>query len=61
MRKVKTGIADFEQIEITEGLKEGEKVVTGPFTAITKTLDNGDEVQLREKNKKKGKGMNFGL
>jgi HlyD family secretion protein len=61
MRKVKTGIADFEQIEITEGLKEGEKVVTGPFTAITKTLDNGDEVRLREKNKKKGKGMNFGL
>jgi HlyD family secretion protein len=61
MRKVKTGIADFEQIEITEGLKEVEKVVTGPFTAITKTLENGDEVRLREKNKKKGKARNFGF
>jgi HlyD family secretion protein len=55
MRKVKTGIADFEQVEIREGLKEGEKIVSGPFTAITKTLQSGDEVRLREKGKKKEK------
>jgi len=51
MRKVKTGIADFEQVEIIEGLKEGEAIVTGPFIAITKTLENGDEVKLRTKDK----------
>ena len=56
MRKVKTGIADFEQVEIRSGLKEGEQIVSGPFTAITKTLQSGDEVRLREKEKKKEKG-----
>jgi HlyD family secretion protein len=56
MRKVKTGIADFEQVEIRQGLKEGEQIVSGPFTAITKTLQSGDEVRLRGKEKKKEKG-----
>jgi HlyD family secretion protein len=51
MRKVKTGIADFEQVEIMEGIKEGEQVVSGPFTAVTKTLESGDEVKIREKKK----------
>lgn len=55
MKPVRTGIADFEQIEILEGLKQGEKIVTGPFTAITKTLESGDLVRLREKKDKKSK------
>lgn len=53
MRKVKTGIADFEQVEVLEGLKEGEKIVTGPFTAITKNLEDGDEVRIKDKTAKK--------
>lgn len=53
MRKVKTGIADFEQVEVLEGVKEGEKIVTGPFTAITKTLNDGDEVRIKDKSAKK--------
>jgi HlyD family secretion protein len=61
MRKVKSGIADFEQVEILDGLKEGEKIVTGPFTAITKTLENGDDVQLRSKDQKKGKSASVDL
>jgi HlyD family secretion protein len=56
IRKVKTGIADFEQVEILTGLREGETVVTGPFSALTKTLQDGDEVRLREKKTKKEKG-----
>jgi HlyD family secretion protein len=57
MKKVKTGIADFEQIEIIDGLKSGDKIVTGPFIAITKNLENGDEVRLRSKGKKEKKGF----
>jgi HlyD family secretion protein len=36
--EVKTGIQDNTSIEITEGLKEGDEVVTAPFNAINKTL-----------------------
>lgn len=59
MRPVKTGIADFEQVEILEGVKQGEKVVTGPFSAITKTLENGDEVKIKEKKAGKSKKPEF--
>jgi HlyD family secretion protein len=51
MRKVKTGIADFEQVEIIEGLSNNEKIVTGPFSAITKNLEDGDEVRLKSREK----------
>lgn len=59
MRKVKTGIADFEHVEIIEGLKEGEKVITGPFSALTKTLNDGDEVRIKSKDKEKGKRLSI--
>lgn len=36
--EVKTGIQDNTSIEIIEGLKEGDEVVTAPFNAINKTL-----------------------
>ncbi|TNF45035.1 MAG: efflux RND transporter periplasmic adaptor subunit [Bacteroidetes bacterium] len=36
--EVKTGIQDNTNIEIVEGLKEGDEVVTAPFNAINKTL-----------------------
>jgi HlyD family secretion protein len=55
MRKVKTGIADFEQVEILDGLKEGETIISGPFSAITKSLQSGDEVKLKEKKVSRGK------
>lgn len=59
MRPVKTGIADFEQIEILQGVKQGEKIVTGPFSAITKTLESGDNVKIRDKKEKKSKTIEF--
>ncbi|MBR4437761.1 MAG: efflux RND transporter periplasmic adaptor subunit [Bacteroidales bacterium] len=43
---VKTGIQDLSNIEITEGLSDSSSVVTGPFTAITKTLKNGTKVKI---------------
>ena len=45
IREVKTGISDFENIEIIKGLKEGEEVVTGPFLLVSKQLKDGQEVK----------------
>ena len=42
MKEVETGISDYENIEILSGVNEGEQVVTGPFLAISKRLDDGD-------------------
>jgi len=44
IREVKTGIQDITNIEIISGLKEGEKIVNGPYSAISKTLKSGSKV-----------------
>jgi len=44
MQKVKTGIQDDMYIQIIEGVKEGDEVITGPYRAVSKKLKNGDEV-----------------
>lgn len=43
-REVKTGISDFDNIEIKSGLKAGDEVVSGPFIAVSKRLKDGDPV-----------------
>jgi HlyD family secretion protein len=48
--KVKTGIQDNNYIEITSGLKEGDMVVSGPYSAIAKQLKNGTAIKQVEKN-----------
>lgn len=47
LRVVKTGIQDDSNIEITRGLEEGEEVIVGPYNVVTKTLKNGDKVQVK--------------
>ncbi|MGB4843424.1 MAG: efflux RND transporter periplasmic adaptor subunit [Ferruginibacter sp.] len=47
--KVKTDIQDINNIEITEGLKEGDMVVTGPYDLVSKTLKVGKKVKVVEK------------
>jgi HlyD family secretion protein len=44
-RKVKTGITAELQIEIVEGLKEGDEIVSGPFRAL-RALRIGDRVKI---------------
>jgi len=45
MLKVKTGIQDNMYIQITEGLKEGQEIITAPYRAVSKKLKDGDKVK----------------
>jgi len=45
---VKTGISDFQNIEIVSGLTAGTQVVSGPFRAVSKTLKNGTVVLVKD-------------
>ena len=46
---VKTGIQDSRYIEIREGLKVGDKVIVGPYDAVSKKLDNDQKIKITEK------------
>ncbi len=50
---VKTGIQDDINIEILSGLKNGDNVIVGPYTIVSKELNSGDKVTLKSENKKK--------
>ncbi len=47
--KVKTGIQDNDYIEIKQGIKDGEEVISGPYSAISKQLKEGLEVKKVDK------------
>ncbi len=47
-RVVTTGISDFEYIEVVSGLEPGERVVSGPFLAVSRQLRDGDLVREAE-------------
>ncbi|BCY28164.1 efflux RND transporter periplasmic adaptor subunit [Flavobacterium okayamense] len=53
LRVVKTGIQDDTNIEILEGLKKGEEVITGPYTTVSKELSSNDKVRIEDKSKEK--------
>jgi HlyD family secretion protein len=45
MVSVETGIADATHMEIKSGVKAGDEVVSGSFSAITRTLKDGTKVR----------------
>ncbi|MCW3104745.1 MAG: hypothetical protein JWO09_3185 [Bacteroidetes bacterium] len=47
--KVKTGIQDNNYIEVMSGLKEGDEVISGPYSAIAKQLKEGTAIRKVEK------------
>ena len=51
MVAVKSGIQDNTYIQITEGLEEGQEVVTGPYRAVSRTLENRQAVEVVSKDK----------
>jgi HlyD family secretion protein len=42
---VKTGIAGEKYFEVLDGLKQGDQVITGPFSSV-RNLKDGDEVKV---------------
>ena len=50
---VKTGISDYDNIEITSDLSDTANVITGPFLVVSKRLKDGDYVKLKEEKNKK--------
>ena len=47
--KVKTSIQDINNIEITDGLKGDEEVVSGPYDVVSKLLKDKDRVKVVDK------------
>ena len=54
MVEVKTGISDYDNIEIVSGISDSTTVVTGPFLAVSKRLKDGDEIKSADKGKGPG-------
>ena len=46
--KVKTGIQDNFNIEIISGVKEGDVIVSGPYDMVSRKLEDGDKVEVKE-------------
>ena len=56
LRVVKTGIQDDTNIEIISGLSEGDQIITGPYNVVSKTLNPGDDIEIKPKNLPKAGG-----
>ncbi len=46
---VKTGIQDNTYIQILSGLKNGDEIITAPYSAVSKLLKDGDKVKKVDK------------
>lgn len=51
MVQVKTGIQDDSYIEVISGLTGEEKVVSGPYSAVSRKLEGGKRYVIKEKKK----------
>lgn len=49
MKDVKTGISDYDNIEILSELGDSARVVTGPFLVVSNRLKDGDKIRPMEK------------
>lgn len=46
LKNIKTGISDKGFIEITDGLSEGETIISGSYTAVSKDLQDNSKVKV---------------
>jgi HlyD family secretion protein len=45
LRPVETGLAGENDVEVLEGLREGEQVVEGPYKVLSRELADGKPVR----------------
>jgi len=55
MAPVKRGIADDNYVEISDGLKDGQEIVSGGFKAINRDLEDGKKVVVNAQQAQKDK------
>jgi len=55
-KEVKTGVQDDTYIQITEGINDGNEIVTAPYRAISKKLKDDMEVEVVDKDELFQKG-----
>lgn len=53
LKVIETGIQDDTNIEVVKGLKKGDKVITGPYTVVTKELKSGDAILIKQNKEEK--------
>jgi HlyD family secretion protein len=46
IKVIKTGISDFQNIEVLEGLTEGEEIISGPYFIVSKELKGDDKIKI---------------
>ena len=56
--EVETGIQDNEYIQILSGLTEGQEVITGPYSTVSRKLKNGLAVEKKEEEEENKKNKN---
>ncbi len=55
MIPVRTGIQDDDYIQILDGLESGQTIVSGPYSAVSKVIEEGALLRLKEEEDKKKK------
>jgi HlyD family secretion protein len=45
MVEVKTGVSDYDNVEILSGIADSVEVITGPFLVVSKRIKDGDKVK----------------
>lgn len=53
--EIETGISDDDYYEVKKGLTGNETVISGPYRAISKELDEGSKIIVQKKTKKEDK------
>ena len=52
LTQVSTGIQDDNYIEVLAGLSEGDLIISGPYSVVSRKLEDGDKVRKKEKKDK---------
>ena len=61
LQVVKTGVQDNNYIEIISGIQENQEVITGPYSAVSKTLKDDKDVKATHKDKSSDKGTEISI